>query len=172
METQEIWNNFNNEIYFFILKKVKNESAANDIFQNTFLKIHNNLSKLKKEEKIKAWVFQITRNEIINHFNKESIYLDNSDTKEESLTQELQFVCCFDKLINELPTPYKEVIELAYIKGYKQKDVAKELGISLENTKARIRRAKDMLKVKFKECCKYELDKKGNLIGEPDCAKC
>ncbi|MEO0331433.1 MAG: RNA polymerase subunit sigma-70, partial [Bacteroidota bacterium] len=57
-------------------------------------------------------------------------------------------------------------------KGHKQKDVAKELEISLENTKARIRRAKGILKEKFKECCKYELDKKGKLIGEPNCSIC
>ena len=67
---------------------------------------------------------------------------------------------------------YREVIELVYIKGHKQKDVAVALDISLENTKARIRRAKDMLKHKFKECCKYELDEKGKLTGEPNCSTC
>jgi RNA polymerase sigma-70 factor (ECF subfamily) len=50
METQKIWDNFNDELYFFILKKVKNKNVTNDIFQNTFLKIHNNLSNLEKEE--------------------------------------------------------------------------------------------------------------------------
>ena len=75
-------------------------------------------------------------------------------------------------MINELPEIYKEVIELVYIDGKKQKDAAKHLGISLENVKARIRRAKDMLKKKFKECCKYESNKKGKLIGAPNCSKC
>ena len=75
METQKIWKQFNDALYFFILKKVKNENAANDIFQNTFLKIHNNLHQLKEEEKAKAWVFQIARNEIANHFKEESKYI-------------------------------------------------------------------------------------------------
>ncbi|MEM6841205.1 MAG: sigma-70 family RNA polymerase sigma factor [Bacteroidota bacterium] len=172
METRDIWNNFSDELYFFILKKVEDKHVTDDIFQSTFLKIHKNLPKLKKEEKVKAWIFQIARNEIANHFNTESIYVDNSDTNEETPLQEHQFVCCFDKLINGLPEIYREVIEMVYIKGRKQKDVAKELGISLENTKARIRRAKDILKKKFKDCCKYELDKEGKLIGESNCSIC
>ena len=65
MNTQDIWDNFNEELYFFILKKVNSKHVANDIFQNSFLKIHQNLSKLKSEEKVKAWIFQIARNEII-----------------------------------------------------------------------------------------------------------
>ena len=172
METQDIWNNFNDELYFFILKKVKDTDVANDIFQSAFLKIHKNLPKLEKEERVKARIFQIARNEIANYFNAEAIYVDNSGTNEEIPLQEDQFVCCFDKLINDLPEIYREVIEMVYIKGHKQKDVAKELEISLENTKARIRRAKDILKEKFKECCKYQIDKKGKLTGEPNCSIC
>ncbi|MEO1213165.1 MAG: sigma-70 family RNA polymerase sigma factor [Bacteroidota bacterium] len=172
MGTQGIWNNYGNELYFFILKKVKNKNEANDIFQNTFLKIHKNLSKLKDEKKVKAWIYQIARNEIADFFYAETPQVYKSNIFKEIPDQEYQVVCCFDKLINELPDNYKEVIEMVYIKGYKQKDVARQLEISLENTKARIRRAKDRLKKEFRECCKYELNKEGKLIGEPDCSSC
>ena len=36
MNTQDIWDNFNEELYFFILKKVNSKHVANDIFQNSF----------------------------------------------------------------------------------------------------------------------------------------
>lgn len=172
METQKIWDNFNDELYFFILKKVKDKDVTNDIFQNTFLKIHNNLSNLEKEEKARAWVFQIARNEIFNHFNKESVYVQKLGANKEISSEKYDHICCFDKFINDLPEIYKQVIELIYIKGHKQKDVAKELEISLENVKARIKRAKAILKKKFNECCKYELDKNGKLIGESNCSIC
>lgn len=172
METKNIWSEFNDELYFFILKKVKNKDVANDIFQNTFLKIHKNLSKLGKEEKVKAWIFQIARNEIANHFNEASLYAEKLSTIKEIPSPSNQPLCCFDKFINDLPEIYRQVIALVYLKGQKQKDIAKELEISLENVKARIRRAKDILKKKFNECCKYELDKKGRLFGECNCAVC
>ncbi len=172
MQTQKIWESFNEELYFFILKKVKDRDVTNDVFQNTFLKIHKNISKLKKEEKAKAWVFQIARNEIINHFNKESVYSNNLDTNKETLLQKYEYVCCFDKFIDELPKIYKQVIELIYIKGKKQKDTAEELNISLENVKARVKRAKEILKQRFNECCKYEFNKQGKLFGESNCSVC
>lgn len=172
METQKIWNNFNDELYFFILKKVKNKEVTNDIFQNTFLKIHKNLSKLENEEKVKAWIFQIARNEIVNHFKKESMYVEKLDLNNEISLQKYQHICCFDKFINDLPEIYRQVIELIYVKGLQQKAVAKELEISLENVKVRIKRAKDILKKKFNECCKYEIDKNGKLIGESNCSIC
>ncbi|MDZ7614549.1 MAG: sigma-70 family RNA polymerase sigma factor [Flavobacteriaceae bacterium] len=172
METQKIWNTFNDELYFFILKKVKNKDVTNDIFQNTFLKIHENLSRLNNEEKARAWIFQIARNEIFNHFKKESLYVEYLYTNKEIPLQKYEHICCFDKFINDLPQIYKQVIEQIYIKGKKQKDVAKELEISLENVKARIKRAKDILKKKFNECCKYEFDKNGMLTGESNCSIC
>ncbi|MEL6639087.1 MAG: sigma-70 family RNA polymerase sigma factor [Bacteroidota bacterium] len=172
MGTQDIWNTFNEELYFFILKKVKDKNVANDIFQNTFLKIHKNRSKLREVGKVKAWVFQIARNETANYFNVESNHLEQVDTDEAIFPEEYQFVCCFDRLINDLPPIYREVIELVYIEGHKQKEVATTLGISLENTKARVRRAKEILKQKFRDCCKYELDEKGKLTGESNCSIC
>ncbi|HTO15457.1 MAG TPA: sigma-70 family RNA polymerase sigma factor [Edaphocola sp.] len=172
METQKIWSDFRDELYFFILKKVKNKDVTNDIFQNTFLKIHQNLSKLKKEEKVKAWIFQIARNEIVNHFNKEYIYVEELNIDKEIPLQQYQNICCFDKFINDLPEIYRQVIEMIYIKGQKQKDVANELEISLENVKAGVKRAKDILKKKLNECCKYEIDKNGKLIGESNCSIC
>jgi RNA polymerase sigma-70 factor (ECF subfamily) len=172
METQKIWDNFNDELYFFILKKVKDKHVANDIFQNTFLKIHKNLTNLEKEEKARSWIFQIARNEIFNHFNKESVYVEKLGANKEFSSEKYEHICCFDKFINDLPEIYKQVIELTYIKGQKQKDVAKELEISLENVKARIKRAKDILKKKFNECCKFEFDKNGKLIGESNCSIC
>lgn len=172
METQKIWSQFNEELYFFILKKVKNETAANDIFQNTFLKIHKNLHQLKDEEKLKAWVFQIARNEITNYFKQESLYVAEVNEPSETFSEKYQNICCFDRFINDLPNIYREPIELVYLQGKKQQETSEILDISLANVKARIRRAKDILKKNFNECCKYEFDKNGSLIGEPNCSKC
>ena len=87
-------------------------------------------------------------------------------------TPRYEAICCFDKFINDLPPPYKEVIEIVYIKGKKQKEAASILGITLMNVKVRIKRAKDILKKNFNECCKYSFNANGDLIGESNCNIC
>ncbi|GER60241.1 sigma-70 family RNA polymerase sigma factor [Patiriisocius marinus] len=172
MKTQNIWEKYNEELYFFILRKTNDKNIANDVFQNTFFKIHKNITHLKSDDKTKPWVFQIARNEIANYYNNESIYVEKFDNKTIVQAEKVEEFCCFETFINELPKNYKQVIELVYIDGIKQKDVAIKLEISLDNVKARIRKAKDVLKVKFNECCNYQFNKKGTLIGESNCAKC
>ncbi|MCM4161259.1 sigma-70 family RNA polymerase sigma factor [Antarcticibacterium flavum] len=171
-ETQKIWDTYKDELYFFILKRVKEPGDAGDIFQNTFLKIHRNLERLKDHSKIRAWAYSIARNEIANFFDKESLYVEKTGIKHPGETEIYEEVCCFDRFINELPGIYKEAIELVYICGKKQQEAADTLEISLANLKARVRRAKELLKQKFNECCKYEIDEHGDLVGESNCAKC
>ncbi len=172
MKTQEVWQTYGQEMYFFILKKVKNKNIANDVFQNSFLKIHKNLHQLKAEQKLRAWVFQISRNEIANYFKKESTYENPDAGIINSTLDTRQDFCCFDRFIDELPKHFREVIELTYIKGNKQEEVAEILQISLANVKARIRRSKTLLKKRFQECCKHEINKQGNLTGTPNCVSC
>ncbi|MEM6772947.1 MAG: sigma-70 family RNA polymerase sigma factor [Bacteroidota bacterium] len=172
METQKIWNNYSNELYFFILKRVQQKEVANDVLQNTFLKIHRHIASLKDGEKAKAWSFQVARNEVINYFNAETTYQGKLDDSKDIPVESVEFACCFDRLINDLPDKYREVIEMVYVEGLRQNEVAERLGISLANTKARVRRAKEMLKTEFKACCKYESDADGKLIGEGNCSVC
>ena len=116
--------------------------------------------------------FSNSRNEIANYFNNKPLYIENLNKVRDTPEEEYFDVCCFDRFVSTLPKIYKHVIELVYIKGLKQKDAAKTLGISLENVKARIKRSKIILKQNFKTCCKYDIDKHGNLIGKPDCSLC
>lgn len=172
MNTQEIWSRYGQEVYLFILRNTRDKNVANDVFQNCFLKIHRNVHQLKSEQKLKAWVFQICRNEIANYYNRESSYVNTLANSPESSEENFQHICCFDKFIDDLPQDYKEVIELTYMEGKKQDEVADTLQISLANVKARIRRSKALLKKRFQECCKYKVDTKGNLVGSPDCPTC
>ncbi|MEM1337983.1 MAG: sigma-70 family RNA polymerase sigma factor [Bacteroidota bacterium] len=168
LSTSDIWEEFHSDLYFFILKRVKNSDVTNEILQNSFLKIHKNLETLKKASKVKPWVFQITRNEIAN-FYKESpgkgieLQVDAVDTAS---------LCCFDRFVDELPKSYQDVVIPVYFQGRKQLEVADGLGISLANVKARLRRAKALLKERFQSCCNYQINKKGLLTGEPECLNC
>lgn len=172
MKTQDVIEQFGDELFFFILKKVKDKEVANDVFQNTFLKIHEKRYQLKNEGKLKSWVFQIARNEMNNYFTSTTFYTDDFKEKETLLAEDFVHICCLDKMINQLPNTYQDAIKLAYIKGKKQNEIAEILHISNANVKARIRRGKAILKQNLHDCCQYEIDEKGRLRGESHCTKC
>lgn len=172
MRTLEVYQEYGDKLYFFILKRVKDREAANDILQNSFEKIHINLPKLRAKQKVKAWIFQIARNELVNYFDKETKYVSAPEYSEPTEEVSIQNCCCFDRFIDHLPTSNKKVIELVYEKGAKQYEAAEILGLSLANVKAIIRKSKDLLKDQFISCCKYELNTSGKLVGAADCAHC
>ena len=55
MTTQEIWNTYHLDVKRFVVSKVKDETIADDIIQNTFIKVHTKLSTLKDTSKVKSW---------------------------------------------------------------------------------------------------------------------
>lgn len=171
-QTSDIWNDHSSEMYFFCLKKVQNEDIAKEVLQNTFFKIHKNINQLKSPSQSRSWAFQILRNEIINYHREGLPQDDHEDLSALSSDEFKDQFCCFERFINELPPHYKTAITLVYIKGKKQEEAADIIGISLANMKARIRRAKDILKKRFSECCQFSFNDKGELVGESNCAHC
>ncbi|MEM9888193.1 MAG: sigma-70 family RNA polymerase sigma factor [Bacteroidota bacterium] len=172
MEVNQIWDTYRNEVYFFILKYLKNEDAADEVLQNSFLKVCLYLDSLRSPEKLRAWIFQITRNEIVN-YTKQSAKQDKLQSLDLAEDEETYHnICCLGRFVKQLPNTYKQTIELLYFEGKKQHEVSEILGISLANVKARARRGRAILKQNLQNCCQYELNKNGDLIGESDCAYC
>ena len=174
LETADIWNEYYPEVFFFILKRVKCRDAANEIIQNSFVKIHRKLHTLRQVSRKRAWVFQIARNEIINFYHQQKKTRVSPGLEPGVWDRRGQFegLCCFDRFVNELPGKYKSVIFLVYFEGKKFSQVAEELKISLANVKARARRGKNMLKERFRECCQFNMDVNGKLVGESNCSVC
>lgn len=178
MDTEKIWSNFSLTLKNFILSKVKNETLAEDILQEVFIKIHLHKNELHKKDKLKSWLFSITNNAVNDHFRKKDLVLptttdevsENSESKPHDPTD------CLLPLILALPKTYKEALLLSEIKGLKQQLVADTLDISLSAAKSRIQRGRDLLKKGFINCCDYQLDDNGFLKGEhkniEDCKVC
>ncbi|MEM9896191.1 MAG: sigma-70 family RNA polymerase sigma factor [Bacteroidota bacterium] len=173
MNSELLYKKYGQELYFFILKRVRDKHLSNDILQNVFLKVHQRIDQLKDQHKAKAWAFQICRNEIFDFFKNKTVYVKKEQVEAvQEKNVDVENFCCFDRFIEELPGSYKKVIDLTFIEGRKQQEVASQLDMSLANVKARIRRAKEILKEKFSQCCQYQENEKGQLVGTPDCATC
>jgi len=168
----ELYKQYYSKLLSFINSKVRNIHDAEDILSEVFIKIHNNIDKLDSNEKLTSWIYTITRNTIIDFYRKNNKTPPLQEFKEESNVDEKkeeksihdELSNCLKPMINSLPDNYKEVLLLSEIKGLKQSEVAKELGLSAANAKSLIFRGKKKIKEKLFECCSYEYDSLGNVI--------
>lgn len=166
---KDIWTDLNEELFLFIKSKIKDEEIAKDILQEVFLKIQLKLEQLNDTSKLTSWVYQITRNTIIDHYRKPSS--KNTSIKDIDIPEDekdsfeyIKLTNCIHQKINTLTTEHKQAIELAYFKEYSQKELAKYLNISYSGTKSRVQAARSVLKQKIIDCPNVESDKTGKLI--------
>lgn len=70
MEINAIHNQFHQTLRQFIRSRVKHTDDAEDILQETFIKLSLNLQALKNTEKLQSWIFTIARNAITDYYRK------------------------------------------------------------------------------------------------------
>lgn len=67
------YNRYKNGVYNYVLKMVGNKMVCDDLIQNIFLKLFENLKSIKNKESIKYWIYTTARNEVYTYFRKKKI---------------------------------------------------------------------------------------------------
>lgn len=181
-EIEKIWLEFGERLLHYIRRSVSSEDDAHDVLQIVFARIAKHVDRLDEVESVSGWVFRITRNAIADHYRSEATaarVLDGARQQEvveadaarhqepipgldtprgEALSK------CVRPLVNQLPSPYNEAIELTDLGGLSQKDAAEKLGISVSGMKSRVQRGRSKLKDVLLRCCTVELDGRDGVI--------
>ena len=178
LSTESIWNACSDQLRAFISKRISNSSMIDDILQDVFIKIHENIDTVKDEAKISSWIYQITRNSIIDYYRKNKIRLtDINSFSEHELNalhdkdplieneHEKLIASGLQKMIDVLPEKYAQALYMVEIKGMSQVELANKLKISPSGAKSRVQRGRAMLKDSLMNCCHYEFDKYGTVIS-------
>ena len=160
---------YRDRLYSFIFGRVNDPNITDDILQNIFLKIHTKIDTLKDHEKLESWIYQITRNAIIDYYrtNKKLDELPDSYTEPvpDSDPKEREEISSWLRpMIENLPDKYRETLLLSEIKGISQKEIAKKIGLSLPGTKSRIQRGRSLVKKTLLKCCHFEFDRRGRVL--------
>lgn len=146
-----------NKIYAFILSKIRNRDLAEDIFQDTFIKVINSLQKGKynEEGKFLPWVMRIANNLVIDYFRKSKkmrtiaptddfdifdILQDGEKNIEDNLVNN-QIHKDLRKLIEHLPENQKEVLKMRYYAESSFKEISESTGVSINTALGRMRYA-------------------------------
>ncbi len=144
-------------IFGFIQSKVLDREVAEDIFQDTFIKVINTLKKgnYNEEGKFLPWVMRIAHNLVIDHFrrNKRIPKFNNTDDfdifsviSDEVLNIEKQLIQNqilndVKELISELPEDQKEVLLMRMYKDMSFKEIAENTNVSINTALGRMRYA-------------------------------
>ncbi len=168
IKTEHIWKDFENKLLGFIKSRVSDNEISKDILQDVFVKIHLNIGSLKSTDRLSSWVYQITRNAIIDYYRKKKIQTDKIPEVPENLEDDnlnADFYGCLKSHLNQLSEQDKKAIIQTSYKKVSQKDFAIQEGISYTAAKSRVQRARKKLNDLFVGCCQIQTDKYGNIIS-------
>lgn len=168
------WSMFQNELKGFVYKRVKDKALTEDIVHDVFIKVQSKIEQLKEHEKISGWIYQITRNTIVDHFRKKSKHVNPKDIDWENSPPNYNDCVSgyLTELLPTLPDKYRIPLEMTELQNLSQQEVAKKLSLSYTAAKARVQRARKMLKGKIDEVLILKTDAYGNVILCRDRSDC
>lgn len=151
-------NRYQQYLFGYILYTVRNRDLADDIFQDTFIKAIATIKQGRYAEsgKFRAWITRIAHNLMIDHFRQERNentvsndeydldLFNNSRFSEDTVETQIvrsQVLDDVKKLVNCLPHPQREVIEMRYYRDLSFKEIADLTGVSINTALGRMRYA-------------------------------
>ena len=155
---EELITRYKSKVYTYILLMVKNQQLAEDLFQETFIKVIQSLkmNKYKDKGKFVSWIIRIAHNLVIDHFRKEKqINTCNNEDYEadlfnsskfsakniEQIIVQDQIIKDVRKLIDELPDDQREVVMLRHYGQLSFKEIAEQTDVSINTALGRMRYA-------------------------------
>jgi len=173
---EEIFKKYKNKVYRLAISITRNEKDSEDVSQNVFIKIINNINKFRGNSSVSTWIYRITYNEALMHLRKrrsqrevyETIPDDEDAPKadlfinwaklpdKELLDKELRER--LDNSIRQMDIKYRMPLLLHNVEGLPIKTVVSVLGIKENTVKTRLYRPRDMLKSEISD---YFKDKDG-----------
>lgn len=177
MDTALIWTGFSRNMRRYLLHRIKNRHDADDLLQEVFIKIHLKLPTLTQQESLPAWVWQLTRNTLLDYHKKRRLPLTELDRADLLTTETMpddfnQYLAeCIRPFLELLPPDRQEALQLADLEHISQKKLAEQWGISHSGAKSRVQRARGDLHGLFSQCCQIESDVYGNIMSV-ECIEC
>ena len=177
LSTEQAWREMSQQLYGFFRRRVHDDQLAQDLVQDAFLRIHNNIDTVQDQERFVAWVYRVATSTLADHFRKGSVskeILTDGTTNDIMLADDQpqahseqnyneEVAGWLQRMVHSLPLTYRTAVEMAELEGLTQREVSDRLGISLSGAKSRVQRGREKLKEQLLKCCHIEFDRRGNV---------
>jgi RNA polymerase sigma-70 factor (ECF subfamily) len=171
-------------IYRYVLGLVGNASLADDLTQETFLRVHQHLGELKDAAALEGWLYRIATNLCYDRFRHRELggpslpvltpeegrndaACESGALRPDHFVEQQEMSDCVLRFLSALAPTYRQVLILHDLQGYTDPEIAQMLGLSLQNVKIRLHRARARLRAALGEGCQFSRDDRGVFICEP-----
>ncbi|NNJ96755.1 MAG: RNA polymerase sigma factor SigZ [Gammaproteobacteria bacterium] len=184
MEIEEVWEQFGQQLRKFVEARVPDSHIADELTQELLIKSYQNINKLRDNDRVDAWLYQIARNVINDYYRKKAVNREDlipemgdvaAPIEEESAQNRVreELSQCIKPFVDQLPAKYRQTITAVDLDGGSQKALADKLGISNSTIKSQTQRGRAQLNKLFKRCCDIDLDARGNIMDyKPKSGQC
>jgi RNA polymerase sigma-70 factor (ECF subfamily) len=156
---QELYDKYSRLLLGVCMRYASDKAEAEDILQDSFLKIFNSIREYAGSGSFAGWLRKIAVNTAITHYHKNLKYRYHVEIEEFVSTE--TGVSSFEEdfftsdelfgVLNELPAGYRMVFNLYAVEGYKHKEIAEILGIDTNTSKSQYSRAKAVIRAKLEK---------------------
>lgn len=162
----EVYDKYYFDVLNFMNYRVSHTQIAEDLTSDVFRKAFENIFKVRKlKNPLFSWIYAISRNTVYSHYRKKKVMaLEHiEEIVDEGTSQHKKMVHAenaedmkaevqkMNEVIADMPQKLHEVITLFYYEGYKAKEIAETLKISLSAVKTRLSRARVYIKKRYEE---------------------
>ena len=166
-----LYNRYKDAVYAFCVKMLLNRELAQDVMQDTFLRVYENRERLMKTDSFKAWLFTIARNQCLNQLRRNNwqIPLDpemalpphiqgakHTPVQDLEKSEKIQLV---NRYLQELKADYREVIILREYQNMSYEEIAAVTRSTLSAVKSRLFKARKKLGKYLEEVLGSESEK-------------
>lgn len=141
---------------------VQSRMEAEDVMQDGFVKVFNNLRHFRKEASLKTWITRIMVNTAITYLRsakKFRLESDVADVQDHELVTFQLHRMDTEKLmdcIRQLPDGYRVILNLFAIEGYSHKEIADQLGIAESTSRSQFTRARQLLEKNIQHLNRFD----------------
>jgi len=144
-----IYNRYKARVYNYVFRMTGDNDLTEDIVQNVFMKLFENIESIKNKNSVAFWIFKTARNDLYKHFRKERVIRENSKIIEESILRnnlsdvseiyELKEINnLVMRLLDEYPKEQKETYLLRESGGLSYNEIASVTEVEEKTVKSRL----------------------------------
>ena len=141
---QALFGRYKGPIWSFLMRRTGDRQAASDLYQEVFLRVWRSAQTFRRGQKVRPWIYRISTNVVRDQYRKGQRQVQTVELEDWTPGRLTDPIATHDleKAIASLPDTLRNAFLLGAVQGLDHKEVAEALGISPDNARARVSRAR------------------------------